>query len=184
MLQMRVLSLLICMQMLLPSGGGIFVHQEPVAVGAGGIYSHAIVMDGKQDFYDSLNAPRTSNETFSTSSSGVFSYLTWDANHLYFAYQADDVRSNVSQAGNKWIWLYIGGAGGTTTGLEYAGQQPQLPFAAKYHVRFRVDGSYTNRQMWNGVAWKDDAQVIQLEASVERGAAEAGTELLIYRLVK
>jgi subtilisin family serine protease len=119
------------------------------------VYSHTIVLDGNNDFYNSTNPDKAKNETFLTSSLGMTSFVSWDENYIYFAYQSADIQGNTSNASQKWIWLYVGGEGGTTTGINYAGQQPGLPFAAKYHIRFKVDGTYANRLMWNGSAWQD-----------------------------
>jgi chitodextrinase len=116
-------------------------------------YSHTIIMDGNNDFYDSKNIMKARNETFSTSVENQFFYFTWDDTNLYLAYKSPDVTSNVNDAANKWIWVYFGGNGGTTKGINYAGQQPNLPFEAKYHLRYKVNGSYTNLQAWNGSAW-------------------------------
>jgi hypothetical protein len=63
-----------------------------------------------------------------------------------------DVASN---NGNMWVLLYIGGTPGTTVGQPYKSQQPNLPFSAKYHLRWKADDSYTNAEMYNGTAWVD-----------------------------
>lgn len=118
-------------------------------------FIHTITLDGTNDFFNSSHPNKKNNETFATSNNDMFSYVTWDASHIYFGYNSHDIRGITSNASQKWIWVYVGGAGGTTTGMNYAGQQPGLPFAAKYHLRFKVDGGYTNRQMWNGSAWQD-----------------------------
>jgi chitodextrinase len=116
-------------------------------------FFHTITLDGLNDFAGSSS--KVGNETFSTSTNNVLSYVTWDSDYVYFGYSGDDVVSNTTNAATKWLLLYIGGTGGTTLGLNYAGQQPLLPFDTKYHIRFRVDGTYTNRQMWNGTAWQN-----------------------------
>ncbi len=116
---------------------------------------HTITLDGNNDFFNSNNPDKKKNETFTTSTTDMFSYITWDATNIYFGYSSSDITGNTSNASQKWIWVYVGGSGGTTTGVNYSGQQPNLPFAAKYHFRFKVDGGYTNRQMWNGTAWQD-----------------------------
>jgi hypothetical protein len=105
---------------------------------------------------DGSNANNFSiNEKFTTTSQSDSAYYSWDDNFIYIGYNSADITSWTSNAWTKWVWVYIGGPGGTTSGMNYSGQQPTLPFAAKYHVRFKVDGSYTNRQIWNGSSWTD-----------------------------
>jgi chitodextrinase len=116
-------------------------------------HSHTIVLDGTNDFYDSSNPDKNKNETFATSSGDAFFYLTWDATNIYFAYNSNDITGTVANAPSKWVWAYFGGAGGTKSGVDYSGQKPNLPFEAKYHFRFKVDGSYSNLQSWNGTSW-------------------------------
>ncbi len=118
-------------------------------------YSHTITLDGNNDFYGNATTERWKNETFATSSDGMLSYITWDQDHIYLAYLSDDIRGNQSDAASKWLLAYFGGTGGTKTGVNYAGQQPSLPFDAKFHLRFKVDGSYTNLQTWSGTSWQN-----------------------------
>jgi chitodextrinase len=61
--------------------------------------------------------------------------------------------TTTSFAAQKFLIMYVGGSGGTRTGVEYSGQKPTLPFDAKYHVRFKMDGTYFNTSTWNGTAW-------------------------------
>jgi hypothetical protein len=41
------------------------------------------------------------------------------------------------------------------TGLAYNTQQPNLAFAAGYHLRRRADGGFVNGQVYNGASWVD-----------------------------
>jgi hypothetical protein len=63
-----------------------------------------------------------------------------------------DVASNDA---NKWVVVYIGGAGGTTAGQLYNTQQPALPFSALYHLRWKANDTYKNAEVWNGASWVD-----------------------------
>jgi len=104
-------------------------------------YSHTIVIDGTNDFY--------ANETFSTTTAGYTSYITWDDTNLYVGMNGTDIGSG----SEKWILIYVGGSGGTTTGMTYNTQQPSLPFSALYQVRARTDSSNSGRLGWTGVSW-------------------------------
>jgi hypothetical protein len=119
------------------------------------------VVDGVNDFAPGDRLATTS------SASGYFGYVSWDDKNVYFGMEGPDVASSTSDAGKKWVMLYLGAPGvlGSTTGLPYdcsgactsPAQQPALPFAAAWHVRFKVDGSYTNVQRWNdgSQSWED-----------------------------
>lgn len=113
----------------------------------GGIiaYSHTITIDGIDDF-------DATDETLSTSSTGYSAYAAWDTQYLYLGMNGADVSSGSSQ--RFWV-VYIGGASGTTAGVTYNTQEPVLPFAAQYHVRWKADNTYTNALEWNGAAWVD-----------------------------
>ncbi len=53
--------------------------------------------------------------------------------------------------------VYLGGSGGTTTGVTYQSQTPQLPFEAKWQVHWKANNSNTRAVQWNGSAWVDDS---------------------------
>ncbi len=102
------------------------------------------MIDGQNDF--------TASETFATSSATYTGYVTWDAANLYLGMQGADVGSGDP---HKFVVAYIGGAGGTTTGVLYNTQTPTLPFAAKWHLRWKADNTFTNALVWNGSSWVD-----------------------------
>lgn len=108
-------------------------------------YSKTITIDGTNDF--------SASETFATSSGGYTAYLTWDENYVYLGMQGADVNSGSS---TKWVLAYFNGSGGSTSGLTYNTQQPNMPtgFSAKYHLRWKADDSYTNAQSF-GTGWTD-----------------------------
>jgi hypothetical protein len=105
-------------------------------------------IDGDNDFKPS--------EKFVTSSTGkgYEGFIAWDAKNLYLGMSGDDVGSGAS--GTKWILVYLdGGASTTTTGQTYGGQQPTLPFGASFHIGYKTDLSYVNKQKWDGAGWVD-----------------------------
>ena len=113
-----------------------------------GPYSHTIAIDGANDFVQA-------DERFTTSSTGpdYYGFVAWDASNLYLAMSGPDIGMNDP---TKWFVAYLG-TGGTMTGQKYNTQQPGLPFAAKYHLRWKADNSFTNAQVWSGTAWVDAA---------------------------
>ncbi len=112
------------------------------------VVTHKI--DGVDDF--------AAGEKFITSSAGYAGYVAWDAKNLYFGMSGGDVGKAASE--KRWILVYIEGAGGTTTAVNYndggagSGQQPNLPFSAKYHLGFKSDLSYTNKLIWDSAQSK------------------------------
>lgn len=95
-----------------------------------------------------------SNETFATTSSGYTGYVAWDQAYLYVGMSGGDIASGDAK---KWFTLYLSGASGTTMGVPYNTQKPTLPFQAKWHVRWKANGLYTNALTWNGTSWVDAA---------------------------
>ena len=114
-------------------------------------YDHAMAIDGANDF--------SAGETFATSSGGYTGYYSWDTRNLYVGMKGPDIAGGSAQ---KWVLVYLGGTGGTTTGETYRTQTPALPFAALYHLRWKADGSYTNLMAntggsWTGITWNGQA---------------------------
>jgi cysteine-rich repeat protein len=107
-------------------------------------YSHTITIDGTNDF--------AQNETFATTSVGYTAYIAWDASNVYVGLSGPDV---ASQSLTKFFQVYLGGANGTTSGVQYNTQAPTLPFSARYHVRWKADNQFTQALTWNGAAWVD-----------------------------
>ncbi len=107
-------------------------------------WSHSIAIDGVNDF--------SAQETFTTGSAGFTGHVTWDATHLYLGFDGVDVGSGDPFT---WVHAYVGGFDGTNTGQVYNSQQPELPFKAKAHLRWKADDSYTNLQIWTGWEWTD-----------------------------
>ena len=115
---------------------------------------NTINIDGTNDF--------ALDESFSGTSGSQW-YFTWDDSYLYIGLNATDVGSN---NGNIFMTLYIdtdpndplSGGDGSTSGVTYNTQTPNLPFAADYHLRWKADGTYTNILDYNNFSgsWTDD----------------------------
>ena len=104
-------------------------------------YRHTIAIDGVNDF--------TSVETFGTSSAFYGAFITWDSTYLYLGVQGPDIGGS---SASKYLLVYLSGSPGTMTGIQYNTQGPQLPFSAKYHLRWRTDGN-SSGLVFNGSAW-------------------------------
>jgi hypothetical protein len=132
-------------------------------------------VDGVNDFLPGEKLQTTSSST------GYFAYAAWDAKNVYFGMEGPDVASSIPNAGNTWVMVYLGrdALPGSTTGIAYNGtvQQPTLPFQASIHLRWKVDGSYTNVQQWTGAAWANAPlialTVVRQGTFVEMGIARA-----------
>lgn len=113
---------------------------------------HTISIDGSNDF-------NSTNEKFNSSSSGYFSYVTWDQNYLYLGYDGNDIGSG--QSSNKWIVFYFDtdpqsnptNGTGTTNAIGFNTQNWTLPFSANYMVQIRTDEGYNALNQYNGSGW-------------------------------
>jgi hypothetical protein len=123
-------------------------------------YHHSIVIDGNNDF--------TADETFSTSSAAYTAYAAWDDTFFYAGLNGPDVAS--ASATKFWV-LYLGSATGTNAGAVYNTQQPSLPFAAKWHVRWKSNNSFTDALVfgsaWGAAGWDFTGDVFQKNGFVE-----------------
>lgn len=131
-----------------PSDSGTDDAGDAGATGDAGDAGRAHQIDGVNDF--------ALGERLSTTSGApnpYYAYASWDAKNVYLGMDGADVAATTANPGSKWVMVYLGldGVAGTTTGLPYNGsvQQPTLPFSACYHLRWKVDGSYTNVQRWD-----------------------------------
>jgi hypothetical protein len=109
---------------------------------------HTITVDGNLSDW-------ASDEAFSTSTTGVTWYITWDENYLYLG----------TSGGNKYEGhiVYIDtdpqpapnqtSGTGTTTGFTYDGHTPTLPFSADFVAYYKV--GYSEFRRWTGSAWSD-----------------------------
>jgi hypothetical protein len=112
---------------------------------------HSINIDGNNDF--------TSPETFTTSSNGYTSYITWDEDYLYFGYSGNDIGSGNSD--DKLILLYLDtdpqlnstNGNGTLTAVGFNTQNWQLPFKADYLIQIRTTSGADTLKYFNGTSW-------------------------------
>lgn len=107
-------------------------------------YYHTITIDGIDDF--------SNGETLATSTLGHNAKVAWDDTFVYVGMDSPDVGSG---NGAVWVVAYFGGDMGTTTGEQYNTQQPLLPFAAQWHLRWRADDMYTGVEAFDGAGWSD-----------------------------
>ncbi|HMR77503.1 MAG TPA: Ig-like domain-containing protein, partial [Polyangiaceae bacterium] len=123
-------------------------------------YHHSIVIDGNNDF--------TADETLSTSTTGYTAYAAWDDTFFYAGLKGPDVSS--ASATKFWV-CYLGSTAGTTTGVSYNTQQPGLPFAAKWHVRWKSDNTFTDALVfgsaWGPASWSFAGDILQKNDYVE-----------------
>jgi hypothetical protein len=143
------------------------------------------VIDGTNDF--------TAGEKLATGSAGYDAYVSWDDKKVYFGMSGADIGTTAS---NKWVLIYVDGIpgnAGTPTGIGYdcggtcTAQQAHLAFNAGYHLRWKVDGSYTNLQKYNGTMWTDvgpistvDRKGTFMELSVTRALLGSPTTLKVH----
>ena len=147
------------------------------------------VIDGTNDF--------TSGEKLATSSPGYDAYVSWDDKKVYFGMSGGDIGTTSS---SKWVLIYVDGVpgnAGSAVGLSYncggncaPGQTANLPFNAGYHLRFKVDGSYTNLQKSTGdlvTPWADvgpistvDRKGTFVELSVTRALLGSPAKLKVH----
>src|SRR4029079_16456912 len=136
-------------------GGGPTSEGGPDEAGAEAGTEHAI--DGTNDF--------AAGEKFVTSSPLYDGYVAWDDKKVYFGMSGADIGTTSL---SRWVLIYVDGNpgnAGTAVGIGYdcgggcAVQKANLPFNAGYHLRWKLDGMYSNLQKWSGTAWVDAATI-------------------------
>lgn len=132
-----------------PSDGGGTSDATVNEDAAGGDAGKTHGVDGIDDFAPGEKLPTTSLST------GYEAFVAWDKTRLYFGMSGADVGAGGSNPQNRWVMVYLGtSAAGTTSGVDYDGQQPTLPFAASVHLRWKADGTYANVMQWDGDSWE------------------------------
>ncbi|MHC4199172.1 MAG: hypothetical protein ACYSU0_04210 [Planctomycetota bacterium] len=131
-----------------------------------------ITIDGVNDF-------AAADEAFTTTSAGLYTaYVTWDETYLYVGMDGTDVGTS---GGTRYLLVYVGGASGTTTGVSLgviSPQEPVLPFAAEYLVRWVADGAadgMIDLVVWGGSTW--DASAFNGEVARSGNYVEIGVPL-------
>ncbi len=105
-------------------------------------YFHTIGIDGVDDW--------NGDEGLPTSTDGHVGRVAWDSTYVYVGLRSPAV---ASPNGAVWVVFYFGGAGGSTDGVLYNTQSPALPFAARWHLRWRADNLFTDVLEYDGAAW-------------------------------
>ncbi|WP_394835893.1 chitobiase/beta-hexosaminidase C-terminal domain-containing protein [Pendulispora rubella] len=126
-------------------------------------YAHVIEMDGVNDFatVDAL-----------TTKSGNTAFVSWDRHgYIYVGMQGAPIGSTTD-----YVSVYLSGDGGVRTGLDtgVVSSPTALPFAAKYHVRWKTDGRDTRVRLFNGIAWVD-APFQLTDGEIARGGTGASS---------
>lgn len=112
-------------------------------------YVHTIAIDGVNDFLP--------GEALATSTAGHTAYLAWDDAYVYLGFDSADVASGNSQT---WVVAYFGDQMGSPLGVLYNTQQPALPFAARWHLRWRADNTFTGALEHDGADWQPPAWTV------------------------
>lgn len=101
------------------------------------------VVDGVNNF--------AAANTYPTSDSSYTGYLAANATNLHFGYNGPDIQTG---GASHFIVAYVGAVGpGTSTGINFNTQQPNLSFAATHALVYRADGGYTQFFDYNGASW-------------------------------
>ncbi len=124
-----------------------FLVANPSVLNPGGEenpYAHTITIDGVNDF-------TASTEEFSTSNSDYKAYITWDANNIYIGMNGSMGSST------RRLFVYFGdGSGiGESSGEQYDGPEPILPFNASYCFQWSLYYDSVNLFKGNGTGWTE-----------------------------
>lgn len=129
-----------------------------VVDGPPGAHRHTIVVDGTDDF--------TSEERFTTTSTGFEASITWDDQFVYVGYRGPDVVPSSADAGFKWLFVYVdvdpGAATGATSSQTYNTQRALFPsgFCAEHYARWKLDGSVASIETHANGAWTTAATTL------------------------
>lgn len=122
-----------------------------------------LVVDGVNNF--------SASDTYATSSSGYTGYASLGPSSLNFGLTGPDVASSSS---TNWYVAYIAAGGaGTSTGLTFNTQQPNLPFSATHFIQWRPSDGFTLVKEYDGSSWVNSSGSWQVASSgqfVEVGA--------------
>ena len=133
---------------------------------ASSLHAATITIDGTNDFPGA--------DTYATSSGGQTGYASADGMNLYLGYDAPAIGS---ASANQWYLAYLGtGSSGSTSGVAFNTQQPNLPFNGTHLVRWRADGIVADVLAWTGSSWGTSSVTIlvgQAGSFLELGIALA-----------
>lgn len=144
-------------------------------------YRHVISIDGNDDF--------SSADTFPTTSASFVARIAWDDKSLFVGYSGPDLATSTSDAGTKWLFVYLDTApGGEAQSELYRTQRATFPtgFAADAYARYKVDGTFSSLRVASGGTWTDGAPALMtaqsgtyLEMAIPLSAIGAGSQLSI-----
>jgi hypothetical protein len=122
---------------------GLFAAALVVLLGVGVSARGDTVIDGVNNF-----AP---GDTYSTSDSNYTGHFAFNGSAFHFGMTGADIQSGGSQ---HFLVAYLGIPGtGSTTGINFNTQQPNLPFIATHAFVYRADGGYTQFFDYSTSAW-------------------------------
>lgn len=116
-------------------------------------YDHTITIDGTNDF-----TTATEQVTTTSSSSGYYTYVTWDSTNLYLGFEGSDIAAGAT-AGQTFLFAYVdkdpGASNGATTGQEYGTQTPKFPggFNADWVIIWNPDTLSLTLSEYLGAQW-------------------------------
>ncbi len=115
-------------------------------------YRHTIVLDGTDDFATADTLDTTSTPAYSAR-------VAWDDTNVYVGYHGPDLVQTVTDAANKWLFVYIDVDPGTATGATaspvYRTQHATFPagFGAEIHARWKANATFREVSTYDGSAW-------------------------------
>lgn len=142
-------------------------------------YRHTITIDGVDDF--------SPTEVIATTSASYVARVAWDDANLYIGYSGADLATTTSDAGTKWLFVYLDTtAGGEAQSEMYNTQRATFPpnFQADYYARYKIDGTLTSLQHVIGGTWMTASPApttgqsgMFVELAIPLSAIGAGTQL-------
>ena len=108
---------------------------------------------------DGVNGFSVNNEKFATTRSQINSFVTWDKDYIYIAYEGSTPAGGLT-ANDRAIHFYIDtdptpvatDGTGTTTGETWR-WTPILPFSANYHYAFKTEDISETKRRYDGSGW-------------------------------
>ena len=150
-----------------------------------------ITIDGTNDF-------DTGTERFSsTSGTGIYGYVTWDASYLYIGYSGS-TNSGTMTDGNRVYHIYIDtdpqttatNGTGTTDGETWR-TDPTLPFTANYHYVFKTQDNSEIKRIYSESSWGSTSFTTSnwkgtgyWECSIERSGIGSPSQIYLLMYVE
>ena len=116
--------------------------------------------------------------------------MTWDDDHVYVGYDGPDLDPTTSDAGTKWLFVYVdvdpGMGTGATQSQGYNTQRAVFPagFGAELYARWKADGTYSSIEQHDAGSWSTSAGPLTtaragqfLELAIPRSLLGSATEI-------